>query len=289
MTHNPVTFTIVVMKEHRLALLLGLLGIVSSLTILLAIAFAELRGRETLTTKIKQVDESQAAQTKPQKVVSPVITNPDDILAAIDTAFIKDSQGQTTPINSPLSKKSTEIDLGRRLEIELMKLNKEANKTFATKEMQVQSEASAVISDLQGSIQKLEQIKKTSTTSVTTAIEEFNSLQLATNRIPRAQIRRRAALLYAYNAALATKIQEYKTIVSTDQAQICIQVAEENRIAGLGLLNGVLSQIGLFEIIESQDASLLFSKLQTQITQAKKSFDTARTQIKTCNNQFLKK
>lgn len=52
------------MKPRRLYILLGILGLVTSITIILAIAYGELRNRETLTTKIRQAQEAAAAEEK---------------------------------------------------------------------------------------------------------------------------------------------------------------------------------------------------------------------------------
>jgi hypothetical protein len=75
------------MKEHRMTLLMGLLGVVTSLTLLLAIAFSELKNRETLTTKLKQVEESSAAELKPTPTPAILQKNPDDLLNSIDKIF----------------------------------------------------------------------------------------------------------------------------------------------------------------------------------------------------------
>lgn len=75
------------MNEKRVTILLGVLGLVTSFTLLLAIAFAELRGRETLTTKIKQVEETQAAQVPPTNPPLKLQKTSDEILNAVDRHF----------------------------------------------------------------------------------------------------------------------------------------------------------------------------------------------------------
>lgn len=74
-----------------MTLLLGMLGMVTSLTLLLAIGFAELRGRETLTTRVKQVEETQAAELKSTDPPITLEKSPDEILNTIDRQFNDES------------------------------------------------------------------------------------------------------------------------------------------------------------------------------------------------------
>jgi hypothetical protein len=83
------------MKQHRLHLLLGLLGLVVSATLLLAIVFTEMRNRETLTTRINTTQEAHAAQPKispPSLQVHPKTA--DEIIATIDKNFNNEIDGR---------------------------------------------------------------------------------------------------------------------------------------------------------------------------------------------------
>jgi ABC-type lipoprotein release transport system permease subunit len=50
------------MKNHISTLLLAMLGIVVSVTILLSLLYTDLSMRESLTTKIRQIDPAQAEE-----------------------------------------------------------------------------------------------------------------------------------------------------------------------------------------------------------------------------------